>query len=101
MLQQQQKGIPPTIPKDPTDDHETNWVKNTVKNTCYHSFFFLLLLKRLHRNPYLPSVTVGPLNRLSATVKLHTIHKTFLLTIPSVKNAKFATHKVMQMLLHK
>ena len=66
------------------------------------SFLFcLLLLKRLQRNPYLPSVTVGPLNRLSTTVKLHTVHKTFLLTIPSVKNPKFATHKVMQMLLYK
>ena len=39
MLQQQQKEIPPTIPKDPIDDHETNRVKNTLKNTCYHSFF--------------------------------------------------------------
>ena len=40
----------------------------------------------------IPNFCVGLLSTTSATVKVHTIHKTFLLTIPSVKKPKFGTH---------
>ena len=40
-----QKGIPPTIPEDPINDHETE----TLSKKLYH---FLLLLLPLQRNPH-------------------------------------------------
>ena len=50
MHEQHQKGIHPTIPKDPIDDHKTYTVreKNNKVNKHYH---FLLSLLPLQRNP--------------------------------------------------
>ena len=104
ILQQEQKGIPSTIPKHPIGDQETGIVKKPKKNTntkipAIIPFFVYCHLQRLQRNPYLPSTTVGLLATPSASAKLRTIHKTFLLKIPSVRHSKIATHKLIQISL--
>ena len=60
------KQLPPTIPKDPIDDHKTCIVKH------YHSLLFLLSLQR---NQHLAPATVDFFILPSAIVNLQTICK--------------------------
>lgn len=76
------KQLPPTIPKDPIDDHKTCIVKH------YHSLLFLLSLQR---NQHLAPATVDFFILPSAIVNLQTICKTFTLTHRSIGNFNFTT----------
>ena len=68
------KGIPPTIPKDLNDDHETCTVSKKQANKKYdHSLLCLLPMQRNQRNPYLPSSIADLLSLPSATANLHFI----------------------------
>ena len=73
MQVQYQKGIPPTIPKNPVDDHNTC----TVTKKIHKDYHFLLCLLLLQRNQHLSSATVGFLSLSSVTANLQTLRKTF------------------------
>lgn len=88
---QYQKGIPPTVPKDPIDDHETYTVWKEKKE------------KKKKIIPSLPTAFVNkssptlcyrmpPQFTLQTTKNLHTIHKIFTLTHSSLNKFKFAIH---------
>ena len=81
---QHQKGMPPTILKDPINDRRTYSV--TKK---YHS---ILCLQPLQRNQDLSFATVSLYSLHSANASLHTIHKTFALTHASIDKSKSAIH---------
>ena len=72
-----QKGMPPTILKDPINGHMTYSVAKK-----YHS---TLCLEPLQRNQDLPFATV-------VLYSLHTIYKTFALTHASIDKSKSAIH---------
>ena len=68
------KRIPPTIPKDLNDDHETYTVsKNQPNKNNYHSLLCLLPMQRNQRNLHLSSSIVDLLSSPSATANLHFI----------------------------
>ena len=86
----QQTGIIPAVNwKDRIDDHNKK-LRYAVKNyICYHSFLCVIPLQR---NPHLSSAMVHLLRTSFATENLHTIHKTFRLTHPTIDKSKFVVH---------
>ena len=96
MHAQHQKGIPPAIPKGPTDDHETYTMRKREKIKKVFFFFHyysLLCLLPLQRNSHRTSAILSPLSSSSATANPSTIHKTFTLTHPSTGKSKFKTYR--------
>ena len=82
---QHQNGVSLTIPKDPVDKHKIYTVRGKSLPLKKH-FYSLRFLSSLKRNPHLTSATVSLLSSLFATLNLHTFHKTFTLTHPSLTN---------------
>ena len=72
---QHQKGIPPTIPKCPSDDHKTYTVRKNI-NTITNAF--LLTSSSVQRKKHLPSAVAGLLSSPFATENLHTLRTIYI-----------------------